>query len=185
MVKKRALDRTKVIEKATQIINDKGLGELTMPNLAKALGIRSQSLYHYVANRDELLTLVCAERLKVLRNHLTEKIIGLSGRKALFTFADETRDFLLHDRAMASIFYNLAEYSSNSIIHNEVLKIIALGEKIDVSEKNVVSLHSLLAAVLGYVFLDRSDMFREENKTEADDNYHEMLLRLVAPKLQA
>lgn len=184
MVKRRALDRTKVIEKATEIINEKGLSDLTMPNLAKALGIRSQSLYHYVANRDEILSLVCASRLEVLQNHLTQKIIGLSGTKALFAFADETRDFLLHDRAMASIFYNLDEYAHDSAIHQEVMKIVALGEKLDVNEKNVVSLHGLLGAVLGYVFLDRSNMFRDENSQKSDDNYHEMLLRLVAPKLQ-
>lgn len=156
LAKKRALDRSKVIEQAIAIISEKGLSELTMPALAKNLGIRSQSLYHYVANRNDLLILVCVNRLQVLRQHLTKKIIGHSGLDALFRFADEIRE--------------------------EVLKIVDLGEKLDVDNKNVVSLHSLLGAVLGYVFLDRYVI--DETEKEADDNYHEMLLRLVAPKLQ-
>ncbi|MCI5549530.1 MAG: TetR/AcrR family transcriptional regulator, partial [Lactobacillus johnsonii] len=41
MAKKRALDRSKVIDQAITIISEKGLSELTMPTLAKALGIRS------------------------------------------------------------------------------------------------------------------------------------------------
>ena len=73
LAKKRALDRSKVIDQAITIISEKGLSELTMPTLAKALGIRSQSLYHYVANRNDLLVLVCVNRLQVLRQHLTKK----------------------------------------------------------------------------------------------------------------
>lgn len=99
----------------------------------------------------------------------------------MFRFADEIRDFLLHDKAISSIYYGLNEYVQNEQIREEVLKIVDLGEKLDVGKKNVVSLHSLLGAVLGYVFLDRYVI--DETK-KADDNYHEMLLRLVAPKLQ-
>ena len=180
MAKKRALDRSKVIDQAIAIISEKGLSELTMPALAKALGIRSQSLYHYVANRNDFL--VCVNRLQVLRQHLTKKIIGHSGLDALFRFADEIRDFLLHDKAISSIYYGLNEYVQNEQIREEVMKIVDLGEKLDVDNKNIVSLHSLLGAVLGYVFLDRYVI--DETKKDADDNYHEMLLRLVAPKLQ-
>ena len=62
-----------MIDQAITIISEKGLSELTMPTLAKALGIRSQSLYHYVANRNDLLVLVCVNRLQVLRQHLTKE----------------------------------------------------------------------------------------------------------------
>lgn len=181
MAQKRTLDLEKVINKATEIINEKGLSELTMPKLAKALNVRSQSLYHYVSNRDQLLSLVCAERLRVLRRHLTESLIGYSGNDALYRFADETRDFLLNDRTVSSIFYNVDEYINNKLITDEINKIIDLGEKLlDVDKKNTVSLHGLLGAVLGYVFLDRADLFKNEDKKSADDNYHELLSRLVA-----
>ncbi|BBD49202.1 hypothetical protein LJCM5343_15910 [Lactobacillus paragasseri] len=89
---------------------------------------------------------------------------------------------MLHDKAISGIYYGLNEYVQNEQIHEEVMKIVELGEKLDVDNKNIVSLHSLLGAVLGYVFLDRYVI--DETEKEADDNYHEMLLRLVAPKLQ-
>lgn len=153
-----------------------------MPHLAKELNIRSQSLYYYVSNRRELLSLICAKRLQVLRQHLVQKIIGLSGKQALFAFADEIREFLLSDHAMSSIFYNIEEIGKDSLVKQEVLEIVKLGEKLDVDD-NVVSLHGLLAAVLGYVFLDKSKMFQDETEKQANDSYHQLLLRLVAPKV--
>lgn len=182
ITKHRTLDKDKVIDKATEIINDEGLSALTMPHLAQTLNIRSQSLYHYVANRKELLSLICVKRLQVLHQQLVQKIIGLSGRDALFAFADEIREFLLNDHAMSSIFYNVDEVGNNSIVKQEVREIVSLGEKLDVDNKNIVSLHGLLAAVLGYVFLDKSQMFKDETKRQSNDNYHQLLLRLVAPK---
>lgn len=183
MTQKRAVDRSRVIEKSIEIINRDGLNELTMPNLANELGIKSQSLYHYVANRQELLSLVCANRLEVLQKHLVKKIMGLSGTDALFTFADEVRIFLLQDKVASSIFYNLNSFAQDSEIRKEVHKIIEIGEQLDVDKKNVVSVHSLLGAVLGYVFLD-STVYKTENASVSDDGYHEMLLRLVSPKLE-
>ncbi|MBD5430688.1 TetR family transcriptional regulator [Lactobacillus sp.] len=184
MTKHRTLDKEKVIDKATKIINDDGLSALTMPHLAQELNIRSQSLYHYVANRRELLSLICVKRLQVLHQQLVQKIIGLSGRNALFAFADEIRNFLLNDHAMSSIFYNVDEIGNDSTVKKEVHEIVKLGEKLDVDNKNVVSVHGLLAAVLGYVFLDRSQMFSDETKEQSNDNYHQLLLRLVAPKVK-
>ncbi|WP_209686927.1 TetR/AcrR family transcriptional regulator [Lactobacillus colini] len=182
MTKHRILDKDKVIAKATEIINNEGLSALTMPHLAQELNIRSQSLYHYVANRQELLSLVCVKRLQVLRQQLLQEIVGLSGREAMFAFADEIRNFLLNDHAMSSIFYNIDEIGNNSGVKQEVHQIVKLGEKLDVDNKNIVSLHGLLAAVLGYVFLDRSHMFEHETEKQSNDNYHQLLLRLVAPK---
>lgn len=176
------MDKDKVIAKATEIINSEGLSALTMPHLAKELNIRSQSLYHYVSNRKELLSLICAKRLQVLHQHLVQKILGLSGQKALFAFADEIREFLLSDHAISSIFYNIEEIGDDAIVKQEVLEIVKLGEKLDVDNDSVVSLHGLLAAVLGYVFLDKSKMFQDETEKQANDNYHQLLLRLVAPK---
>lgn len=185
ITKHRTLDKDKVIGKATEIINNEGLSALTMPHLAQELDIRSQSLYHYIANRRELLSLICVKRLQVLYQQLVQKVIGLSGRDALFAFADEIREFLLNDRAMSSIFYNVDEIGNNSIVKQKVREIVKLGEKLDVDNRNIVSLHGLLAAVLGYVFLDRSQLFKEETEKQSNDNYHQLLLRLVAPKIKA
>lgn len=181
MAQKRTLDLNKVIDKATELISEKGLPETTMPNLAKALGVRSQSLYHYVSGRKQLLSLVGASRIKVLHRNLVDSLMGLSGRDALLTFADVTRKFVLNDAALSSILYHLNEYTKDDAINQEISNLFALGEKLNLKKNDAISFHALIGAVLGYVFLDKSTAFVSESKDEANENYHKMILRLVKP----
>lgn len=181
LTQRRSLDLDKIIEKATELIRSRGLASTTLPTLAKELGVRSQSLYHYVSGRKQLLSLVGASRIKVLNHKLVENLMGLSGKDAILKFADVTRDFILNDPALASILYHLNEYSEDAAINQEILNVISLGERLNLNKDNVISLHALIGAVLGYVFLDKSSSFSDEDKDEADRNYHEMILRLVQP----
>lgn len=178
MTQKRTLDLDKVLAKATELLEVRGLNETTMPNLAKALGVRSQSLYHYVNNRSQLLSLVAASRVRVLYEDLTKQLVGLSGRKALFKFADIVRDHLLKDKALSILFYQLNEFSNDSDLIQEVKKVLELGDKLQLASDEMVSQHALVGAVLGYVFLDKL-MEDQESPEEAEQNYHDMVWRLV------
>lgn len=140
--KRRSLDLNKIIEKAIELIRDEGLTQTTLPALAKALGVRSQSLYHYVSGRKQLLSLAGASRIKLLNQHLVENLMGLSGREALLTFADVTRDFILNDPALSSILYHLNEYSEQDAINQEILNIINLGERLNL--KKIMPFHFML-----------------------------------------
>jgi AcrR family transcriptional regulator len=182
MVKKRSLDLDKVIAKATEMIGRNGLSKTTLPSLATELGVRSQSLYHYVSGRKQLLSLVGASRIKILIRKLTDSLIGLSGQEALLKFADIVRKFILNDPALISILYHLNEYQKDDAITQEIMNIIALADKLNLRSDSTVSLHSLIGAVLGYVFLDVSDSFADETGAEADTGYHELILQLVGPK---
>jgi AcrR family transcriptional regulator len=49
------LSRDRVLNGAVAIAGESGIGSLTIRSLAQALGVKPMSLYHYVANKDELL----------------------------------------------------------------------------------------------------------------------------------
>ena len=54
--KRRApLTRDRVLRTAIAVADERGVSELTMRKLAKELGIEAMSLYHHVANKDDLL----------------------------------------------------------------------------------------------------------------------------------
>lgn len=181
MAQKRTLDLDKILDKASELIQKDGLAKTTFPTLAKALGVRSQSLYHYVSGRKQLLSLVGARQIKLLHHELVENLMGMSGEEALLEFADITRNFILASPALSSILYHLNEYKKDDAINQEIVRIIALGEKFNLRKYSVISFHALIGAVLGYVFLDKSSAFASESAAEADENYHEMILRLVQP----
>lgn len=56
--KKSVLTKDKVVAAAIAIIGENGLEAFSMPKLASALGVRAPSLYHYFADRNELLAAV-------------------------------------------------------------------------------------------------------------------------------
>ncbi|MEK2464649.1 helix-turn-helix domain-containing protein, partial [Lactobacillus acidophilus] len=75
MAQTRNIELNKIIDQATKLISDNGLSETTLPTLAKSLNVRSQSLYHYVSGLKQLLSLVGASRIKILRHKLMESLI--------------------------------------------------------------------------------------------------------------
>lgn len=179
MVKKRTLDLSKVLAATSELIDKQGIAAVTFPNLAKKLGIRSQSLYHYIDNRTQLLSLVGANRIKALNENLKENLVGMLGQEAILKFCDLIRDYLLEDSALAAILYHLNEYERDAEINIELLKVIELGTKLKSDEDEPISVHALVGAVLGYVFFDRSAIFSGESKEERNSNYHQMILRLI------
>ena len=50
------LSRERVLRVAIQIADKTGIESLTMRNLAEKLGVEAMTLYHYVANKDDILT---------------------------------------------------------------------------------------------------------------------------------
>ena len=181
MAQRRNLDLNKIIETASQLISNEGLAGTTLPALAKALGVRSQSLYHYASGRKQLLSYVGASRIKVLHRRLVDNLMGLSGKDALLKFADITRDFVLRDPALSAILYHLNEYDSDDAINQEIQNIFTLGEKFNLKKDESISFHALVGAVLGYVFLDKSAAFANESPEVSNESYHQMILRLVEP----
>jgi AcrR family transcriptional regulator len=49
------MSRERVIEAAIDLADARGIGALTMRRLAQDLGVEAMTVYHYVANKDEIL----------------------------------------------------------------------------------------------------------------------------------
>lgn len=49
------LSRERVLSSALALVDESGIGSLTIRSLAQAMGTRPMSIYHYVANKDEIL----------------------------------------------------------------------------------------------------------------------------------
>lgn len=182
MTKRRTLDREKVLATAEKLAYEQGLEALTMPNLAKALDIRSQSLYNYVANREEMVSLTGAQLMQQMYQQVVDGIIGLSGSKAYLKFADIVRDFLLAHASLSAILYHAQRFSTDSAMYQEIKRMIKLVDQVvDVDGNRLISSHVLIGAVLGYIFLETTPLYQAEDENVATVNYHQMLFRLIDP----
>lgn len=68
-----ALSRARVLESAVALADRDGIGSLTMRSLARELGIEAMSLYHHVANKEDLLDGV----IDVVAAEIQEAVAGL------------------------------------------------------------------------------------------------------------
>ena len=92
---RRPLTRSDVLSAAEQVVEENGWDGLTMATLAQNLGIRAPSLYHHMANLDEIRALLQARTLSGLGAALAEAADGQRGRDGLVAVAHAHRAFAL------------------------------------------------------------------------------------------
>lgn len=185
MAQSRTLNQDKVVQAAIEIADTNGLSQLTMTSLANYLGIRSQSLYHYVKNREDLISLVGAKVLRRIRKQIVQQIVGLSGRKALLAMANRIRDEIGKLPFMAGIFYSMRGLQGEKRIHDEIVQYLDLVKQIvnaDGDEPMEVRPQMLVGAVFGFIFLDSFNLTDDQQSDEERQREYEvMIMRLITP----
>src|SRR5260370_7706277 len=75
---KARVDRERVLVAASELANRHGLDQLSMSELALALGIRTPSLYTHVAGLSELHRLLALKGLRELEERMARAPLGKS-----------------------------------------------------------------------------------------------------------
>lgn len=75
--------REKIILISEQIINQAGYDALNLTKVAKALGIRTPSLYNHISGLNELRTELKRYAFQQLKDRIVTATVGRSGRQAL------------------------------------------------------------------------------------------------------
>lgn len=186
MAASRTLSIDKVVAAATDIARHDGLQKVTISTLAKRLNIRSQSLYHYISNRDELVSLVGAHVLHELYQQIVDSIVGLSGKLAIIKMGDIVRNEIIKQPFMTSIFYMMQVNPHEHNVQAELEKIVEIVKKIvneDEELKKTTDPQMLIGAAFGFIFIDllpdhRNKMDNCQGRQQA---YDLMLMRLISP----
>lgn len=186
MALSRTLSIDKVVEAATEIARHNGLQKLTMSSLAKKLNIRSQSLYHYISNRDEIVSLVGAYVLHQLYKQIVNSIVGLSGKQAIIKMGDIVRQEIIKQPFMTSIFYMMQVNPQETKVQAELGRLIGVVNKIinqDPELKVTADPQMLVGAAFGFIFIDLFPGHRVKVKSdrERQQAYDKMLMRLISP----
>lgn len=100
---RRTLTRARVVEEALRFIDEFGLDALSMHKLGAALDVKGMSLYHHVANKDDLLDGVL-EALWEEAEAATDA--GADWQKGLRTLAHAVRDTVCRHPNAAPLIYS-------------------------------------------------------------------------------
>jgi len=86
--------QTRLLKGATALVNQRGLEELSMSELAQALNVRTPTLYSHVAGLDDLKRLLALHGLAELERTMARATIGISGPDAVRALLNAYREFV-------------------------------------------------------------------------------------------
>lgn len=94
MATKAGLDRARVLQEAAEMVDSEGIEGLGLSTLAERLGIRTPSLYHYVAGLPGLQRELALMAHRMLGARLARAAVGKARDEAIVAVADAFRDFI-------------------------------------------------------------------------------------------
>ena len=86
--------QARLLKGATVLVNQRGLDELSMSDLAQALNVRTPTLYSHVAGLDDLKRLLALHGLAELDRAMSRATIGISGPDAVRAILNAYREFV-------------------------------------------------------------------------------------------
>lgn len=107
---KAGLDKNKIIESAVVLVDEKGLSNVTMKELADKLGIKPPSLYkHFSGGADELNKELMLHGWRLLDKEITKAVIGKAKDDAVIALCYAYRRFVSEHKGLYEImqWYNM------------------------------------------------------------------------------
>lgn len=88
-----SVDQTQILRESIALANRHGLDGLSMSELAKALKIRTPSLYSHVRGIDAVKRLLALHGIQALDRSVTRATVGKAGAEAISALLDGYREF--------------------------------------------------------------------------------------------
>ncbi len=102
------LTKDKIIEKAAQLANEKGLAYVTVTTLAEYLGIRKPSLYYHVESLEEVVEGLMIYGWKHVSEEIIRELADMEGYAALQEFGRKFYHYAIENPGIfeAMLWYN-------------------------------------------------------------------------------
>ncbi|MGH3343770.1 MAG: TetR/AcrR family transcriptional regulator [Carbonactinosporaceae bacterium] len=118
--RRTSLSRSRIVERALRFIDENGLDALSMHKLGAALDVKGMSLYHHVANKDDLLDGVVEALWEEVE---TAARAGSDRREGLHALAHAVRDMVRRHPNAASLIF------SQHVMPQAALRIVQLHQR--------------------------------------------------------
>ena len=94
MQNRTRLDQHAVVRAAADLVNEEGVGSLTLSRLAERLGIRPPSLYNHIDSLGDLYRRLALVNARSLSERMGSAAIGRSGAQAVMSVAEAYRRYI-------------------------------------------------------------------------------------------
>jgi AcrR family transcriptional regulator len=111
------LQRDRILHRAVLLADTSGIGSLTMRKLGQALGVEAMSLYHHVANKDELLD----GMVDIVFGEIELPRPGTDWRTAMRERAFSAREVLTRHRWATVLMESRASPGPNTLRHHDAV----------------------------------------------------------------
>jgi AcrR family transcriptional regulator len=174
MVKRRNLNRDKVVRKAAELADEAGRPEgVTLTGLAAALDVRVPSLYNHVASLDDLQLGMALYGGRLLIGRVREAALGKVGQEAILAVAHAYRRFAHEHPGIYPLLIRAPDpgEEERTAVAQELLQIflLLLASCGIQGDDALHAIRGLRAVVHGFVTLEAAEGFKMD--IEADESY--------------
>ena len=183
-MKKRTLSREKIIDCFRGLAEEMDVQQITFQHLAKALAIKSPSLYNYFKNIREVKTALTAKLLRELNEQLWHNLVGKSKGEAIQIYAQTYESFALENQAVYPLLISIPQtkeaillegiQETNQIIF-QILDSFSLSK-----EEKIHRCRELRSIIHGYLSLRFLGYFTKEPDVAPEDIYRWMIQEFIA-----
>lgn len=163
MARRPGLSEQIVIQAAIDLVNEQGLENLSIAEIAKRLNVRPPSLYNHVEGLDGLKHAMRLHWLRELANTLQQAAMGRSGTEALRAVAIAYRDFAKLNPGMYPLTARSTQNTDDATqaVEQAVLAVIlAVLRGYDLTDDSALhATRCLRSALHGFVSLETSGGF--------------------------
>ncbi|MDO4269579.1 MAG: TetR/AcrR family transcriptional regulator [Eubacteriales bacterium] len=178
---KKGLNREAIVDAAAALAEQNGMENITLRELAEALGVKTASLYNHLQGLPELNARLAERALDRLTETLSRALEGRTGAEALRALALAYRAFAHSQPQLYRAMLALPRFADNRLaeLKNSFMQLFrAVLAPYGLPDSEQVHLsRAIRSALHGYVSLEAAGFFRSP-AAAADDSFDRMVERL-------
>lgn len=167
------IDRKAIIAVARDMIRQHGAAQVSLHKIAHELGVKTPSLYRYVANKNALLRAVNEDTLQQLFDACYAALKGAEEKNikdALLASALQYRHFAHEHPQLYSLLFSTTQPEMRPEAISSETGILPLQKAVALlsgADEALTALRGLLALMHGYVVLELADQFQRGGDLQA------------------
>lgn len=183
-MKKRNLSQEKIIACFRGLAEEMDVQQVTFQHLAKALDVKSPSLYNHFKNMRDVKTALTAKLLQELNDALRRSLVGKSGAEALRVYAQVYQSFAFANQAVYELLISVPHTNEEILLEgiyetNQI--ILQLFDAFDLTRKEKTHRSRELRSIIhGYLSLRLLGYFTKEATVSPEESYSWMINDFIA-----